>query len=83
MQEWLVEWRMHIDAEDPTDAAERAMDALTREGSIAHVFTVTVSRQGQPVGDSVTVDLDDDEQDGAPTTLTVTYDRNGESYTRT
>ena len=56
---WHVRWEMDLEGGDliestPEAAAREAMDALTREGSIAHVFQV--SRNGGPL---VEVDLDE------------------------
>ena len=57
MAEWLVEWRFDVEADDPTDAARQALEAITREGSIAHVFDVTSTPYGEPAGEKVTIDL--------------------------
>ena len=41
MPEYAVRWAIEVDAQTPHEAAAKALEAITREGSIAHVFTVT------------------------------------------
>ncbi|MCG7492434.1 hypothetical protein [Thalassobius sp. Cn5-15] len=36
----LVEWRMHIDADSPQEAAQKAWSYMRRQGSTANVFDV-------------------------------------------
>lgn len=57
-----VTWSIDVDASSPRDAAWRALDALQRPGSIAHVFDVTPADYE---GHSVRVDLDDEPEVGS------------------
>lgn len=57
--EYLVTWAIDVDEETPREAARAAMDSFTRQGSIAHVFTVQArDSTGKPIGESVEIDLD-------------------------
>lgn len=57
MKEYRVTWAIELDAENPEAAARAALDCITREGSIAHVFVVVPIK---PSGDYQvhTIDLD-------------------------
>lgn len=60
MPEYLVQWRIQVDADSPEDAARDAWAAIRREGSVANVFDVTdVSTY-----DVTVVDLDELDAEG-------------------
>lgn len=54
MREYLVEWRIEIDAESEEDAARRALEIQRTPGSTATVFHVTNEEGDEPV----VIDLD-------------------------
>lgn len=59
MASFLVEWSIDIDeAEDFEDAARQAYLSFIREGSIAHVFDVTLLDGDGVDQDSTQIDLD-------------------------
>ena len=60
--EYRVTWVIDVDADDPTDAAWQAREAVTRPGSIATVYHVQQVGPGfTPIGESVEVDLGEQE----------------------
>lgn len=54
MREYVVTWRIDIEADSPEEAARKAREIQLRPNSIANVFTVT--ERGAPL--SRVVDLD-------------------------
>jgi hypothetical protein len=60
-QSYLVEWQMHIDADNPATAARQAWEHLRREDSTANVFDVI-----DESGHKIRVDMTELEQWNEP-----------------
>lgn len=60
MPEYRVVWEIDLEADDPEDAARRAVKIQMNEESTANVFTVTRRTPGGALtGRTVKVDLDE------------------------
>lgn len=64
MPEYLVTWRVELDATDPLDAARQALEMQRDPTSLATVFVVTCTDHIQEIDLSIMdgVGLDDEEE---------------------